>query len=102
MVKFLMTLILAHEIFEGEHHGLVQVVLILFSLTVSEPNMIGECKRHRPVDQEEEARGGEGEGFAPGHEHGARLRRVKNGYYIIKMNTKYAATTTFVSVCLIE
>ena len=67
MVKFLMTLILAHEIFEGEHHGLVQVVLILVSLTVSEPNMIGECKRHRPADQEEEGGGG-GEGFVPVYE----------------------------------
>jgi hypothetical protein len=64
MFKLLRILILAHKIIEGEHHRLVQIVLVLVSLTIGKPNVICECKRHRPADQEEEAGGG-GEGFVP-------------------------------------
>ena len=67
MFKLLRILILAHKIIEGEHHRLVQIVLVLVSLTIGKPNVICECKRHRPADQEEEAGGG-GEGFAPVYE----------------------------------
>lgn len=67
MVKLLRILILAHKIIEGEHHRLVQIVLILVSLTIGKPNVICKCKRHRPADQKEEVGGG-GEGFVPVYE----------------------------------
>lgn len=38
-------LIMAHEIIERKHHGLIQIVLTLVSLTIGKPNVICEGKR---------------------------------------------------------